>query len=100
MVHFVSDRRLRWDENRLGGIRFVPGILIRFHGGFYSSKVIAKLQNSLVLSGGYRCYENHKSSCCYVFVCGAGSGCELYAFRVFAWAGKEPVGKFKETLWD
>jgi hypothetical protein len=26
-------------ENHSSGIRFVPGKLIRFHGGFYSSKV-------------------------------------------------------------
>jgi hypothetical protein len=58
VAHFGSDRRLRQDESYSSGIRFVPGGLIRFHGGCYSSKVVAKLQNSLVLSCGYRCYEN------------------------------------------
>jgi hypothetical protein len=58
LVHFVSDIGLTWDESHSSGIRFVPGNLIRFHGRFYSSKVMAKLQKSLVLSGGYMCYEN------------------------------------------
>jgi hypothetical protein len=54
VVHFVSDRRLRWGESQLSGhsIRFVPGTLIRFHGVIHSSKVMAKLQNSLVVSCG------------------------------------------------
>jgi hypothetical protein len=42
-------------ESHSSGIRFVPGIFIRFHGSFYSSKVMAKLQNSLLLSSGYTC---------------------------------------------
>jgi hypothetical protein len=63
VAHFVSDRRLRRDETWPSGIRFVPGVFIRFHGGFYSSKVMAKLQNSLVLSYSYTCYENPESSC-------------------------------------
>jgi hypothetical protein len=58
VVHFVSDRHLRRVERQYSGIRFIPGDLIRFHGGFQSSKVMAKLQNSRVLSHGYRCYEN------------------------------------------
>ena len=62
VVHFVSDRRLPLAESHSSGIRFVPGNLIRFHGGFHSSKVVAKLQNSRVFSSGYRCYENVESS--------------------------------------
>jgi hypothetical protein len=50
VVHFVSDRRLRRDESYPRGIRFVPSNLIRFHGRFYSSKVMAKLKNSGLLS--------------------------------------------------
>jgi hypothetical protein len=52
VVHFVSDRRLRRDESHPSGIRFVPGNFIRFHAGIHSGKVMAKLQNSLVLSCG------------------------------------------------
>jgi hypothetical protein len=63
VAHFVSDRRLRRDESHPSGIRFVPGNLIRFHSRFYSSKVMAKWQNSRVLSCGYTCYENGESSC-------------------------------------
>ena len=67
VAHFGSDRRLRRDESYPSRIRFVPGILIRFHGAIYSSKVMAKLQNCLVLSCGYTCYENLKFSCRFTF---------------------------------
>jgi hypothetical protein len=63
VTHFGSDRRFHRAKSHSSGIRSVPGILIRFHSGFHSSKVMAKLQNSLVLSCGYTCYENFKSSC-------------------------------------
>jgi hypothetical protein len=55
VVHFVSDSGLRRDGSHSSGIRFVAGNLIRFHGGFYSSKVMAKLQNYPVFSCGYGC---------------------------------------------
>ena len=63
VAHFGSDRRFSRGERWPSGIRFVPGILIRFHARFQSSKVMAKLQKSLLLSSGYRCYENVISSC-------------------------------------
>jgi hypothetical protein len=63
VAHFGSDRRFSRGESWPSGIRFVPGDSIRFHGGFHSSKVVAKLQKSLVLSSGYTCYENQESSC-------------------------------------
>jgi hypothetical protein len=44
VVHFGSDKRLRQDESHSSGIRFAPGNLIRFHSGFDSSKVTAKLK--------------------------------------------------------
>jgi hypothetical protein len=52
VVQFGSDRRLTLPESHFKRIRFDPGKFIRFSSGFYSSKVMAKLQNSLVLSCG------------------------------------------------
>ena len=31
--------------------------------GYFTGKVMAKLKNSIVISHGYTCYENWKSSC-------------------------------------
>ena len=44
---------------------FVLSLLgwIRIVAGLSTGKVVAKLNNSLVFSCGYRCYENHQSSC-------------------------------------
>jgi hypothetical protein len=38
VVHFGSDRRLRWDESHSSGIRFGPGNLIRFTAVFSLAK--------------------------------------------------------------
>jgi len=51
------------DRRGTSGIRFIPGELIRFHAGFDSSKVMAKLEKNCVFSGVYRCYEVPRSSC-------------------------------------
>jgi hypothetical protein len=63
LFHFGSDRRLRRAESYSSGICFITGNLIRFQSSFDSSKVMAKLQNFRVFSYGYKCYENHQSSC-------------------------------------
>jgi hypothetical protein len=50
LVLFGSDSALGGAESHSSGIRFVPGDFIRFHSGFHSSKVMAKLQNSRLFS--------------------------------------------------
>ena len=39
------------------------GDWIRIDHGFFSNKVMAREENSIVISVGYTCYENQQSSC-------------------------------------
>jgi hypothetical protein len=44
-------------------IRSVSGARIRIDRGFLSGKIMAKQENSIVISVDYTCYENRQSSC-------------------------------------